>query len=173
MKRTLVLTLLLWIACGLHAQVSEVCLDSVLAFSRQFLGTPYRWGGKTPKGFDCAGFTRYVFGHFGLELASAAGPQYRQGTRVDADSIKVGDLVFFAGRNGGTAIGHVGLVTEVEGNTFRFIHASTTAGVIISRSREPYYSSRFIGACRPLQYSNTDSPKTESIVPSPLKTDAP
>ena len=139
-----------------QAQVSVVSVDSLLTYARQHLGAPYRWGGKSPKGFDCAGFTRYVFAHFGLQLAPAAGPQYRQGTRVEADSIRPGDLVFYAGRSGGTAIGHVGLVVERDSAsaTFRFIHSSTTAGVIITRSTEPYYRSRYIGACRPLEYSH-------------------
>ena len=115
----------------------------------KYLGTPYRWAGKTPKGFDCAGFTRFIYGKFGVLLAPSAGGQYRQCKKVESDTLKVGDLVFYGGRKHSKVVGHVGIVTEVnDDGTFRFIHSSTQSGICITYSKEPYYRKRYIGACR-------------------------
>jgi len=123
----------------------------LIEYGRQFLGTPYRFGGKTPKGFDCAGYARYLYLHFGHTLAPYSGGQYRQGVKVEnVEEMRPGDLVFFGGRHHHGAVGHTGIVvdTDPENGTFRFIHASTSRGVIISRSTEAYYKKRYIGARR-------------------------
>ena len=120
MKRILLTTFLLLASMSaglLHAQdtLTLVCIepDSVISEAMKHIGVPYRWGGKTPKGFDCAGFTRYVFSKFGVLLAPSAAPQYKMGIPVPKDSLAVGDLVFFAGRRNMKTIGHVGIVTAV------------------------------------------------------------
>ena len=148
MKRYAALLLVLLACHPLAAQHDSIGADTVIAYARQHLGAPYRYGGKSPKGFDCAGFTRYVFLHFGLELAPSAGGQYRQCTHVADSALRRGDLVFYGGRGGGAAIGHVGLVTEVDSAGFRFIHAASD-GIRYTRSTEPYYARRYKGAARP------------------------
>ena len=123
--------------------------DLVIDEAMKHLGTPYRWGGKTPKGFDCAGFTLYVYSKFGLSLAPSAAPQYKTGISVKREDLRKGDLVFFGGRHGGHSIGHVGIVVTSDANGgFTFIHASTTKGITITSSSDPYYRSRYISACR-------------------------
>ena len=141
MKRILLTTFLLLASMSaglLHAQdtLTLVCIepDSVISEAMKHIGVPYRWGGKTPKGFDCAGFTRYVFSKFGVLLAPSAAPQYKMGIPVTKDSLAVGDLVFFAGRRNMKTIGHVGIVTAVKEGSFDFIHASST-GIRITSSR--------------------------------------
>lgn len=126
-------------------------VDRLLAYAHRFLGTPYRYGGQGPKTFDCAGFTRYVFRLYGFSLPPSAGGQYRVGTRLPKDSLlRPGDLVFYGDRHKHSFVGHVGLVVSVDSATgrFRFIHASTSLGVIVSASGEAYYAKRYIGACR-------------------------
>lgn len=130
--------------------------DTVIAYASSHLGAPYRYGGKSPKGFDCAGFTRYVFLKYGLELAASAGGQYRQCEHVADTAVQPGDLVFYGGRGGGEAIGHVGLVTEVDSSGFRFIHAASD-GVRYTRSTEPYYRKRYKGIGRPIHYKENGS----------------
>lgn len=129
--------------------VRDTCIapDSVISEAMKYLGAPYRWGGKSPKGFDCAGFTRYIYGKFGVSLPPSAGPQYKMGIPVGRDELSVGDLVFFSGRRHLKQIGHVGIVTSIDEDGFDFIHASST-GIRITSSREKYYVKRYIGACR-------------------------
>ena len=152
MKKTAIILLLLlgtWLP--LRAQDTVYALspviDSVLVEANRHIGVPYHWGGKTPKGFDCAGFTRYVYGQFGYFLAPSAAPQFKQGTPVERHELRRGDLVFFSGRKVGRNIGHVGIVTDVDSLAFRFIHASST-GVRITASDDAYYRKRYISACR-------------------------
>ncbi|MDY5969847.1 MAG: C40 family peptidase [Bacteroidales bacterium] len=136
--------------------------DRLLAYAHGYLGSPYRFGGKGPKYFDCAGFSRFVFLHFGHTLGSGCASQWNQGRPVARrNAVHKGDLVFFGDRHIFTLIGHVGIVNSVEGNKFTFIHASTSAGVIISSSSEPYYAERLIGIRRILN--------NEDILPSPKK----
>ena len=125
--------------------------DQLILEARLHLGKPYRFGGKGPKSFDCAGFARYVYGKFGYSLPGGSIPQFRMGRRIkDTRKLQKGDLVFWQGREHNGRVGHTGIVCEVDTVTgvFRFIHAATTGGVIHSYSTEPYYASRYVGACR-------------------------
>ncbi|MBQ0136391.1 MAG: C40 family peptidase [Bacteroidales bacterium] len=126
--------------------------DSVLAFALRYVGAPYHYASEGQKGaFDCSGFVRYVLAHFGKDMPHSSREQYTKGVAVScSDTLQPGDLVFYAGKKKNSAVGHVGIVTEASGTTFSFIHASCSSGVCISRSDEPYYRSRFIGAKRVL-----------------------
>ncbi len=123
----------------------------LIALAKEYLGTPYHYGGKTPKGFDCAGFARFLYLKFGYELPPYSGGQGRVGVEVsDTRNLRPGDLVLFGGRHHSRVIGHTGLVvsTDTDTGVFTFIHAATHGGVIISRSSEPYYKPRYITARR-------------------------
>ena len=123
----------------------------LVAMAKEYLGTPYHYGGRTPKGFDCAGFALYLYRHFGHDLPGWSGAQARQGVEVsDTRNLQPGDLVFFGGRHQNKTVGHTGIVVSADERTgvFTFIHASTGAGVIVSRSTEEYYKSRYITARR-------------------------
>ena len=118
----------------------------LVTMAMDYLGTPYRYAGRTPKAFDCAGFALYLYKHFGYSLPGWSGAQARLGTVVsDTRNLRPGDLVFFGGRGNKKVVGHTGIVvdTDVSTGVFRFIHASTGAGVIVSRSTEEYYSKRY------------------------------
>lgn len=129
---------------------NEALKDELVSFAKNYLGIRYRRGGKTPKGFDCSGFTSYVFRQFGMKLNASSSSQYTQGEAVEDMDLLPGDLVFFSGRAvSKTRVGHVGLVTDVNPDgTFKFIHSSNSQGVTVSKSTEPYYSRRYIGARR-------------------------
>ena len=135
---------------------AELQVNSLLSFANKFRGVPYRWGGTTPRGFDCSGFTSYVFNKFGYKLARMGRYQLHNGDRVDRSQLKPGDLVFFGGRANRPGIGHVGIVTAVDGNghDFSFIHASTRRGITVSHSSESYYNARYRSACRIIKVSN-------------------
>lgn len=125
--------------------------DQVIAYARKFLGVPYKLGASGPKQFDCSGFTCYVFRHFGYTLTQYTGAQFREGREVASYAdLQKGDLVFFGKRGSVRNIGHVGIVVSVdeERGAFRFIHCSTSGGVVESDSNHPYYMMRYIGARR-------------------------
>ena len=93
------------------SSVGEVTGQDVVAKATQFLGAPYLWGGTTPSGFDCSGFTQYVYGSLGVSLPRTSETQATVGTLVPGlANAKPGDLVFFAGSDGTAgAPGHVGI----------------------------------------------------------------
>ena len=126
-------------------------VDQVIKYAYRFRGTPYRYGAASPKGFDCSGFTSYVFKRFGIELDRSSRGQITNGERVKKKDLQPGDLVFFQGRSGRGGVGHVGIVTRVnDDNTFHFIHSACSSGVTESKNTEEYYSRRYVGACRVL-----------------------
>jgi len=120
--------------------------QEIIDFSKQFLGTPYRFGGTDLlNGVDCSGFTFSVFRHFGINLHRVSRDQISNGTRVERNELRIGDLVFF-NVGGNTPISHVGIYT----GGGRFIHSATGAQqrVIISSLYEPYYIRTFVGGSR-------------------------
>ena len=121
---------------------SSVTSD-VISYAKQFIGTPYVYGGSTPSGFDCSGFTSYVYKHFGISLPHSSSAQYSSLAKVSRDQLKAGDLVFFT--NGGSGIGHVGIYV---GNN-QFIHSpSSGRTVCIDTMSSGYYASHYVGAGR-------------------------
>ena len=126
-------------------------VDQVINYAYRFRGTPYRYGAMSPRGFDCSGFTSYVFKRFGINLDRSSRGQIFDGVRVKKTELQPGDLVFFQGRSGRGGVGHVGIVTKVnDDNTFHFIHSACSSGVTESKNTESYYSRRYVGACRVL-----------------------
>lgn len=120
--------------------------SEIATFARQYLGSRYVYGGSSPKGFDCSGFTRYVFAQFGFDLNRTASAQMDHGTNVGITELQPGDLVFFLKRGSGASrASHVGIY--IGGN--QFIHASTSkTGVIISDMDSAYYTTGFVGGRR-------------------------
>lgn len=118
---------------------------NVVAFAQQYLGVPYVYGGSSPSGFDCSGFTRYVYALAGVSLPHSATDQfYQHGSPVEKADLQVGDAVFFF-RPGTSAIGHVGIYIG-GGN---FIHARTSiARVSIDSLNSTYYRTYYAGAKR-------------------------
>lgn len=124
--------------------------DSILSYARLFLKRPYVRGGNGPDVFDCSGFTKFVFGHFGFKLNRTSDGQMANGTPIKRQSdLRPGDLVFFGGHKALHSIRHVGIVVNYDttSRTFTFIHACYQ-GVSINRSNESYYAPRYISACR-------------------------
>ena len=135
------------------SKTSTTLEDDIIQYGRQYLGKPYRYAGKGPGSFDCSGYTSFVFRKFGYRLDPSSAGQDRQiPTIARREELRKGDLVFFEGNRKNGRVGHVGIVTEAFPNgQFRFIHSSTTSGVIISSSKEPYYASRYLRGGRVLE----------------------
>lgn len=115
--------------------------EDLIDYAKSFLGTRYVWGGASPSGFDCSGFTMYVYAHFGYRMSHGASDQLYAFTRVSTAERLAGDLVFFS--YGGGDISHVGIY--LGGGAF--IHATSNGGVKISYF-DSYYSSTYVGAVR-------------------------
>lgn len=117
---------------------------NVVSYASSFLGTRYILGGASPSGFDCSGFTMYVYGKYGVSLAHSARAQSSVGTAVDRANLQAGDLVLFKGATG-NSIGHVGIY--IGGNNF--IHASNPSdGVKITSMSTSYYQTRYVTSRR-------------------------
>jgi cell wall-associated NlpC family hydrolase len=111
--------------------VAELALD--------YRGRPYVWGGTGPSGFDCSGFTRFVYSRVGIDLPHSSYAQWDIGRHIKRADLRPGDLVFFAG------LGHVGLYLGHD----RFIHAPHTGtDVSIASLNRGWYASTYDGAVR-------------------------
>jgi cell wall-associated NlpC family hydrolase len=106
-------------------------------------GTPYRNGGTNPQGFDCSGFTQYVFSQYGLWLPREVREQFRVGKSVKTNDLAPGDILFFTTTDPGPS--HVGIAIGGD----QFVHAPSSSGVVrVERLSSSYWSPRYLGARR-------------------------
>ena len=119
--------------------------DELITYAKSFLETKYIYGGDTPQGFDCSGFTKYVFAKFGISLPHEADLQIGTGSEVPTmEDLLPGDLVFFK-TMGSATINHVGIYL----GDYRFINASSGYGAVrISPLDTGYYYNCYAGGRR-------------------------
>ncbi|MGD2055287.1 MAG: C40 family peptidase [Gammaproteobacteria bacterium] len=114
-----------------------------LAIARNMVGTPYLYGGASPRGFDCSGLVYYSYRKAGITVPRTSGEQYRQSERVTLSDLRPGDLVFF--RLSRNKPSHVGIYA----GSGRFIHApSGGKRVSYASLTDSYWEARVIGAGR-------------------------
>ena len=119
--------------------------QEIVDYAMGFVGYPYVYGGSSPKGFDCSGFTSYIYRHFGYKLNRSAAGQLDNGVPVSKSELQPGDLVMFKRGSSKKRASHVGLY--IGGG--KFVHASTAkVGVIVSSMNSDYYTAGFVGARR-------------------------
>lgn len=124
---------------------AEVSPPALVATALTFRGTPYRYGGSDPTGFDCSGFVQWVFALHGTALPRETRDQYGAGEKIDRDEVEPGDLVFFETVSRGAS--HVGIAL----GGGEFVHAPSSRGVVrVERYDGPYWSERWVGARRVL-----------------------
>lgn len=123
-------------------------IRNLLKDAEKYLGVPYKFGGNTPSGFDCSGFTVKVFEENDYILPRRSADQATVGDPVNINEVRPGDLLFFATAGNGR-VSHVGIVHDI-GNDgeIKFIHASTSKGVIISSLSEKYWNKAYMRAQR-------------------------
>ncbi len=144
--------LLLGLVLVLAFQAGSAFADSKLNGTiSDLIGTPYKSGGTSSNGFDCSGFTSYVFDKLGVDLPRTSGSQAKTGTKVAKADLLPGDLVFFdtAGGNN-SAVSHVGIYI----GDGKFAHSSSSRGVVTDKLNSSYYVDRYVTARRVM---DTDS----------------
>lgn len=109
--------------------VSNANTSEIVAYAKKYLGYRYIHGGNTPSGFDCSGFTQYIYKHFGYNLSRTSSGQARDGVAVSKSNLQQGDVLCFSGSSGSKKVSHAGIY--IGGG--KFIHsANSRKGVIIS-----------------------------------------
>lgn len=130
---------------GMSYATASKEIKGMIDYAHKFRGVPYVFGGNTPKGFDCSGYTKYVFAKVGVTLPRMADEQYRVGKKVSRSQLKPGDLVFFETYEPG--ISHSGIYIG-EG---KFISATSSRGVAVDSLMDGYWGKRYRGATRVLK----------------------
>lgn len=158
MKRTIYILIFLLTLHPLMAQTAadtietSLLADKIIETAMKYIGSPYHYGSSGPKSFDCSGFTGFIYRQFGYDLPRSSDGQGAFGRPVEPgfENLQKGDLVLFSRR--GHSIGHVGIFIEQDTlhHSFKFIHAATHSGVIISNYYEQYYKSNYRCARRVL-----------------------
>jgi cell wall-associated NlpC family hydrolase len=123
---------------------ADVIINTALTYS----GVRYKFGGTTRKGMDCSGLLYVAFAEHDIKLPRTSYHMAEEGKRIRIEHVTKGDLLFFRTLRRGKRINHVGLVVAVEGDDIKFIHASSSRGVIVSSLREGYWNYAFIKATR-------------------------
>lgn len=122
-------------------------IESLLKTAKSFLGVPYKYGGTSNSGFDCSGLVMVSFDKLGLKLPRNSSQQANHGNEIKISEARKGDLLFF--NTSGNSISHVGIIDEIKPTgEIKFIHSSTSKGVIISSLDENYWKTRFVKAVR-------------------------
>lgn len=125
--------------------------NHIITYAKSFLGTPYQYGGTTTSGMDCSGLIHQSFLRYGIEIPRTSRNMSKMGKKIQLKKIKKGDLLFFkTSKKWFGDINHVGLVVMVNGKDIKFIHSSTSQGVIISPLRKKYWFKNFKFARRVL-----------------------
>ncbi len=153
-RYVLILVFLGLFAYRVNSQNDTIPSDSLISFSKQYLGTRYCYSNCTPKkGFDCSGFVYFVFSSFGHKVPRSSIEYKGIKPAIPMDSARVGDIIVFTGTNAKNRNpGHVGIVISRRGEELKFIHSSSGkkhGGVVISSFTEsPYYLKRYLKVVR-------------------------
>ncbi|WP_455585799.1 C40 family peptidase [Bacteroides sp.] len=111
----------------------------------EWIGVPYRAGGDSKRGVDCSGLTSHIYRKvYHTKLSRSTDEQRKESNKVAKRNLREGDLVFFTSSRSGRKVAHVGIYLK-DG---KFIHASTSRGVIVSHLNEPYYTKHWISGGR-------------------------
>ena len=126
---------------------SSTKAEEIIAYAKTFLGTPYVYGGNGPDSFDCSGFTKYVYNHFGYSINRTASTQLQNGKAVEQSELQMGDLIFFRNDGDSHAASHVGIYI----GDSQFIHASSDTRTVTISTLSKGALRKYVGARRILK----------------------
>ncbi|MDM9631519.1 C40 family peptidase [Robiginitalea aurantiaca] len=127
---------------------TESPADAVVETALTYTGVRYKYGGTTRKGMDCSGLLYTTFLEHDISVPRTSEMLSEQGEKVKVKKVQKGDLLFFKTSRGRKKINHVGLVVDVKDEEVKFIHSTTSRGVIVSSLREGYWNHAFVKATR-------------------------
>ncbi|MEO9474309.1 MAG: C40 family peptidase [Cyclobacteriaceae bacterium] len=114
-------------------------IDLVVAEAKTYIGTPYVWGGSSRKGIDCSGLIFNCYRKIDVKLPRTAEQQSKIGNSKSWGSVRPGDIVYFKFKEKRNKWYHSGLIISVDGDNIKFIHASSSRGVVESNLNSDYY----------------------------------
>ncbi|MEK5052549.1 C40 family peptidase [Niallia sp. FSL K6-0212] len=146
MKKVLVISFLsfglLFSGIFTAPEASAASKKSVVTVAKNYIGTPYKYGGTSPKGFDCSGFVGYSYKKVGKSLPRTTASIYKKGKKVKKANLQKGDLIFFETYKKGAS--HVGIYI----GSNQFIHSSSSKGVKVDKLSNSYWKTKYYGAKR-------------------------
>jgi len=122
---------------------TKYVVDNLIKTATDNIGIRYKAAGTTKNGYDCSGLVYSTFESEDIKLPRTSYEQSKIGRLIKFDDARKGDLIFFK-TNNSKQINHVGLITEINREEIKFIHSSTSKGVIISSTKETYYKNSFV-----------------------------
>ena len=139
---------------GTTTQADAATPTQLTQTANKYIGVPYVYGGTTTSGFDCSGYTQYVFKQLGITLKRTTAEQFQQGTSVSKANLKVGDLVFF--NTTGRTASHVGIYIGDN----KFTHAGSSTGVTVASLDSSYWGPKYDGARRITNFTTATTTTT-------------
>lgn len=132
-----------FISNELDSKNSSKIREKIVKTSMKYLGVPYRYNGQNSDGFDCSGFSGFVYKQNEIEIPRSAQEQYNKSQHLKFDQVKKGDLIFFSN---GTRISHVGIIVSNKGEPLIMIHSSSTNGIVVTEiEKSVYWQKRIAG----------------------------
>lgn len=125
--------------------------DKVVANAIPFKGTKYKFGGTTKKGMDCSGIVYVAYKKENIQLPRVSRDMAKQGKKISLKEARKGDLLFFRTTKSSRRINHVGLIISVKNKQIKFIHSTSSKGVIVSSLSQKYWKNAFVKANRVLE----------------------
>lgn len=135
---------------GYSEKTTDKNTDRIIKTALSYNGTKYKYGGTTKKGMDCSGLIYTSFTSNDISLHRSSAMMATQGKKIRLNEAQKGDLLFFRTDNKRGSINHVGLIVDINGDDVKFIHSTTSRGVIVSSIKEGYWNYAFVEARRVL-----------------------
>ena len=135
---------------GYSEKTTDKNTDRIIKTALSYSGTKYKYGGTTKKGMDCSGLIYTSFTSNDISLHRSSSMMATQGKKIRLNDVQKGDLLFFRTDNKRGKINHVGLIVDINGDDVKFIHSTTSRGVIVSSIKEGYWNHAFVEARRVL-----------------------